>query len=152
MRSLLFGFVLLVVFLVLSGGVQAGSNEAVITGKTSSGRTELEARVQDITGQFRSVTLTVDGKTMEFRFDESDDVRTTVIRDEENDVFLLLMEGEDKVFRLWMVPGSEKVLEKSSGSYQSTFAAVIEATDPRESGKWTLTPRITIGCRLDYSI
>lgn len=151
-RSLLLGFVLLVVFLLLSGGVQAGSADAIITGKTSSGRTELEVAVQDITNQFRWAKLTIDGESMEFRFDEADDMRSTVIRDVENGFYFLMMECEEKVFRLWMVPGSETVLVNTSGSYRSRFAAVIEATDPRKNGKWALTPRITIGCVMVYSV
>ncbi len=51
-----------------------------------------------------------------------------------------------------MVPGSEKIISQSDGSLHTRFAAVIEASDPRKDDKWSMTPRITIGCELEYSI
>lgn len=34
----------------------------------------------------------------------------------------------------------------------SRFAAVLEATDPRKANQGKLTPRITLGCTLDWEI
>jgi hypothetical protein len=51
-----------------------------------------------------------------------------------------------------MVPSSEKITEKGHGVFRSTFAAVLEATDPRKKNQAKLTPRIFIGCKLDWEI
>ena len=127
----------------------AGSADAVIRGKTESGRTEIEVRVGDIDGSIRSVSLSVDGKS--FTISGADSAFQSVVRDRENGVYVLVLRAEGREFRLWMIPKSEKITEQGSGVYRSSFAAVIEATDPRRSDG-SLTPRITIGCKLDWEI
>lgn len=139
---------MLVMFFVC-GPLYAGSGSAIIEGKTSSGRTSVKISVQDIVGTFEHVELTIDGKSYKIT---NNGAKETVIQDKENKVYFLTLESEDRIFRMWMVPGSEKVVSQSDGSYKSTFAAVIEASDPRKEGKWDFAPRITIGCTLDYSI
>ena len=127
----------------------AGSADAVIRGKTESGRTEIEVRVGDIDGSIRSVSLSIDGKS--FTISGADSAFQSVVRDRENGVYVLVLRAEGREFRLWMIPKSEKITEQGSGVYRSSFAAVIEATDPRQSDG-SLTPRITIGCKLDWEI
>jgi hypothetical protein len=127
----------------------AGSADAIIRGKTESGRTEVEVHVGDINGLIRYVKLTVDGKS--FTVSDADMLSQSVIDDRENGIYVLVLRAEGREFRLWMIPKSEKVTKQGSGVYRSSFAAVIEATDPRKSDG-SFTPRITIGCRLDYQI
>ncbi|MDP0491966.1 MAG: hypothetical protein Q7Q71_13030 [Verrucomicrobiota bacterium JB023] len=129
--------------------VRAGSADAVIRGKTESGRTEIEILVGDIDGLVRSVALTIDGES--YRISEDEMTFQSVVRDQANGVYFLVLNAGAKEFRLWMIPDSEKVLEKDENSYRSRFGAVLEATDPRETDG-SLTPRITIGCSLDYEI
>lgn len=138
---------LLSIFLLSLQIVVAGSNDAFIKGETSSKRTSLEVSVSDITGTLNKAKLTIDGKSYEISGDNQ-----TVIRDKVNGVYILIVENETHIFRMWMIPGSEKVTSKGENHYNSTFAAVIEATDPRKSEKWHLAPRITIGCSLKYSL
>lgn len=136
--------------LAVSSSLFGGSADAVIRGKTQTGRTELEVRVGDIEGSIKSVKLTIDGESYLIVGDDS--VSQTLIRDVENQVYVLVVEGGGKLFRMWMVPGSEKVLKKGSGVFRSRFAAVVEATDPRKDKDGQQTPRITIGCTLDWEI
>ena len=138
---------ILIISLLASSLSFAGSADALIKGITASKRTSVEVSVGDISGLIRHVKLEIDGKSYTIKSGKD-----TVIRDEKNGVYVLIIENENHLFRMWMIPGSEKVISKTSGSYRSTFAAVIEATDPRGSDKWKFTPRITIGCSLDYSI
>lgn len=137
-------FLVLSLFFILNTIAIAGSSDAQITGVTASKRTSFELSVGDIDGLIR---LTVDDKTYRFVPDNS-----IVIRDEDNGVYVLIAENEKYHVKVWMVPGSEKVLTKGNGVLKTSFAAVIEATDPRKNDKWSQTPRITIGCMLDYSI
>jgi hypothetical protein len=122
----------------------------VIQGKTASGRTELTVLVGDIDGFIRSVKLTIDGKSYHTVDAESFD--QVVIRDPANGVYVLSLNAEGRRFRLWMVPGTEKIIQQGSGVYRSRFGAILEATDPRQEQGGELTPRITIGCTLDWSI
>ena len=135
------------IFLIFSPFVFAGSNDAKISGVTSSSRTEVELLVGDVTGLISKITLKIDGKSYTFTPEDS-----TVIKDNDSDTYILIAENDHYVFRMWMVPGSEKIISKSHGSLSTRFAAVIEATDPRKGDKWSITPRITIGCKLNYSI
>ena len=144
MKTLLF-----CILLALNLPVSAGSADAIIKGETSSGRTSFEVHVGDLDGLIRFVSLTIDGKSYEIT--EADSSFQSVIRDSKNGVYVLVIQTKEQNFRLYMIPGSEKNIEKGDGFYRSTFAAVIEATDPRkDNGSWT--PKITIGCHLDYSI
>lgn len=143
---------LTIIFISFSGLALAGTNDAKIMGKTSSGRTELEISVEDISGIFRRVELHIDGSTLSIINEGKSEIRETVIRDEVNGIYVLVLENDSAVFRLWMIPGTEKIHEKGDGIYRSQFAAVIEATDPRKKDKFTFTPRITIGCSLTWSI
>ena len=135
------------ILLFITSNLFAGSADAVISGITSSKRTKIDVRVGDISGIIRRVTLTIDGKS--YTFNPSKD---EVIHDKKSGVYVLIAEDSERIFRMWMIPGSEKVIHSSSGAYKSKFAAKIEATDPRKNDKYTLTPVITIGCLLDYSI
>lgn len=137
----------IIFFLLLHSLVYGGSNDALIQGMTSSKRTSVAVSVGDVTGLVRSVSLTIDGKSYTFNPDNS-----TVIKDEEHGIYVLIAEAKGYHFKMWMVPGTEKVVSKSDNGFKSRFAAIIEATDPRKGDKWTMTPRITIGCTLDYSI
>lgn len=137
-------------YALMGGALFAGSNDAVISGKTESGRTVFKLLVGDITGSIRSAELTIDGKS--YLVKEGEIRHQTVIRDEKNGIYVLIFETDEQLFRLWMIPHSEKVSQDTDGSYHSTFGAVLEATDPRESGKHALSPRITIGCSLRYEI
>ncbi|MGJ8677327.1 MAG: hypothetical protein ACSHX0_07400 [Akkermansiaceae bacterium] len=134
-------------FLISLSSLHAGSADAVIKGQTSSGRTSVEILVQDMVGPINRVKLEIDGESYIIT-----DAKETVIEDRKNGVYILLIESETAVFRMWMIPGTEKNIKTSDSSYECTFAAIIEATDPRKKHKWTLTPRITIGCKLIYSI
>jgi hypothetical protein len=138
---------ILTVILGLTLPAFAGSADAIIRGKTESGRTEVEVRVGDIDGLIQYVKLTVDGKS--YTISDADLLPQSVIRDSENGIYVLILNAEGREFRLWMIPKSEKIAEQGNGIYRSSFAAVIEATDPRKSDG-SLTPRITIGCKLDY--
>lgn len=140
MISLMFG---------LSLHVAAGSANAMIRGKTESGRTEVEISVGDIDGFINHVKLSVDGKS--YKISGADTANQTVIRDRENGVYVITIRTDQKDFRLWMIPKSETIAEAGDGVYRSRFAAVIEATDPRKTDG-SFTPRITIGCKLDWSI
>ncbi len=138
--------VLLIWFLFLSFA-SAGSSDAIIRGETSSKRTQVELHVGDVTGLIREVALTIDGQSYTFVPE-----RSTVIKDEESQVYVLIADHEAYEFKMWMIPGSEKVKSKTAHGLKSSFAAIIEATDPRGSSKWKMTPRITIGCTLDYAL
>ncbi len=144
MRSLILGLLL-----VLTGSLSAGSADARIIGKTESGRTQFELFVGDIDGLVRSVIWTIDGETSTIA--ESEIVSQTVLRDVDNGVYVVVVHAKKKAFKLWMIPGSEKVSKETGAAYHSRFGAVLEATDPRESNH-SLSPRITIGCHLTWEI
>lgn len=127
----------------------AGTSDAVIRGKTESGRTEVEIHVSDIDGQIRFVRLSVDGKS--YTISETDSSNQSVIRDRENGIYVLALRAEGREFMLWMIPKSEKITQQGDGVYRSRFTAVIEASDPRKTDG-SLTPRITLGCRLNWEI
>lgn len=120
----------------------------MIRGKTESGRTELEIRVGDIDGLIRSVKLTIDGES--YLVDGAEALPQAIIRDQENGVYFLILDATECKFRFWMVPGSEKITEQGPGLFRSKFAAVLEATDPRKENHAKMTPRITIGCTLEW--
>jgi hypothetical protein len=127
----------------------AGSADAIIRGRTESGRTEVEIHVGDIDGPISYVKLSVDGKS--YTISNADSSPQSVIRDEQHGIYVLVLHAEDREFRLWMIPKSEKITGQGSGFFRSRFAAVIEATDPRKTDG-SFTPRITIGCKLEYAI
>lgn len=136
--------------LTMAGSAQAGSADAVIRGKTESGRTAVEVRVGDIDGLIRSIKLTIDGES--YFINDAEGSSQSVIRDAENGVYFITLRADGRTFHLWMIPGSEKNIKKGNGFYHSTFAAFIEATDTRKDKSGDFTPRITIGCTLDYEI
>lgn len=140
---------LLCVILGISPPLQAGSADAIIRGKTESGRTEVVIRVGDIDGFIDSVKLTIDGKS--YTISGNDTAFQSVIRDRDNGIYVILIRVEDREFKLWMVPQSEKITQQGNGVYRSQFAAVIEASDPRKNDG-SFTPRITLGCKLDWEI
>lgn len=122
----------------------------MIRGRTVCGRTALEVRVGDLEGAIRSVKLTIDGESYEMKV--ADGAPQTVVRDRENGVYFLVLEADGREFRLWMIPGSEKILEQGDGVYRSRFGAVLEATDPRKVKSGDMTPRITLGCTVEWVI
>ena len=126
----------------------AGSADAVIRGKTESGRTEVEIHVGDIDGLIRYVKLSIDGQS--YTISNADSAPQSVIRDRENGIYVLVLKAEGRDFRFWMIPNSEKIAQQGNGVYRSSFAAIIEATDPRKDDG-TFTPRIAIGCKLEYN-
>lgn len=136
-----------ILFFSLVSGLFAGSADAHIVGTTSSGRTSVEVDVGDIDGILGRAKLTIDGKSYEIT-----QGRQTVIRDEANSIYVLMIESETQIFRMWMIPNTEKVIPCTDGATKIRFGAIIEATDPRQDEKWKLTPRITIGCTLNYEI
>lgn len=136
--------------LAISTPLMAGSADAVIRGRTESGRTELEVRVGDIDGILSSVKLRIDGESYVIK--AAEDLQQVVVRDQKNHVYFLVVNARGRQFRLWMVPNSERIIEEGSGFYRSRFAAVLEGTDPRKEKNGQLTPRITIGCTLDWKI
>jgi hypothetical protein len=140
--------ILIFLLLAVASPLVAGSADAVIRGKTESGRTELEIRVGDIDGLIRSVKLTVDGES--YLVDDAEAFPQSVIRDNENGIYVLVLDAGERKFRFWMVPGSEKINEQGPGVFRSRFAAVLEATDPRKENHTKMTPRITIGCTLEW--
>lgn len=135
--------------LAASNLVFAGSADAIIKGRTESGRTEIEVRVGDLEGLVSFVKVTIDGESYTFH---QDDIGATVIRDTKNGIYVIALNAKGKQFRLWMIPKTENVLQSGNGVYRSRFAAVLEATDPRKAKAGNLTERITIGCTLNYSI
>jgi len=75
-----------------------------------------------------------------------------VVRDPKHHVYFVTLDAGARQFRVWMIPHSEKILQQGSGVYRSRFAAVLEATDPRKANDGKLTPRITLGCTLNWEI
>ncbi len=142
---------LLICFLLaISNPLIAGTADALIRGKTESGRTELEVRVGDIDGLISSLKLTIDGES--YSITNAESLPQSVVRDQKNQVYFFILDAGGQQFRLWMIPNSEKIVKQGLGVYRSTFAAVLEATDPRKGKNGKLTPRITIGCTLDWKI
>lgn len=141
---------LLSLLALITSPLMAGSADAVICGKTESGRTALEVRVGDMEGPIRSVKLTIDGET--YSITDAEHSLQTVIRDPKNQVYFLILNDRGLEFRLWMIPNTEKIAKQGAGSHHSRFAAVLEASDPRKEKKGKLTPRITLGCTLDWEI
>jgi hypothetical protein len=143
-------FIALLLLFTFTCPLWAGSTDAIIRGKTESGRTAFELRVGDIEGAISLVKLTIDGES--YTITPTELSRQTVVHDPKNGVYVLVLNAGGKEFKLWMIPNTEKIITKGPGSYHSRFAAVLEATDPRKKneGKWT--ERITIGCTLDYEI
>jgi len=142
---------LAIICLLVAYTAFAGSADAIIKGKTSSERTNLEISVGDISGLIRYVRFTIDGETIEIA-DGSKDVYQTVIHDPQNGIYVLVIEDSTAKFVLWMIPGTEKVSEEGPGYYKSRFAAVIQGTDPRRDSKYEFTSQIVIGCTLDWRI
>ena len=130
----------------------AGSADAIIKGETSSKRTSFELHIHEFDTAVEYLKLTIDGKSYELT--NTDQYSTRSIYDPEIGVYVILVEGKDVMFKFWMVPSSWKVLDKGNGRLKATFAAKIEASDPREPAprKWKTSPQITIGCTLNYQI
>lgn len=143
-------FLLILLLLAFTRPLVAGSADAIIRGKTESGRTAVELHVGDVDGLIRFVKLTVDGES--YTIKDAESAPQTVVRDKKNQVYFLLLTAGDRRFRLWMIPHTEKIITQGSGALHSRFAAVLEATDPRKANKGKLTPRITLGCTLDWEI
>ena len=141
---------LVCLFLAITPALEAGTAETVIRGKTESGRTQIEVRVDDGGSRISYVKLTNDGES--WSIDDVDSLPQAFVRDDKNGVLFVVVEARGQQFRLWMVPNSEKVVEQEHGTYRSRFAAVIVATDPRKAKGGQLTPWITIGCTLEWII
>jgi hypothetical protein len=74
----------------------AGSADAIIRGKTESGRTEVVVHVGDIDGLIRYVKLSVDGKS--YTISDADLLPQSVIRDRENGIYVLVLRAEGREF------------------------------------------------------
>jgi|GEM_PF-5565424 len=125
----------------------AGSADAIISGKSASGRTALELHVQDIGGMVNFAKVTIDGKSYTLK-----EGKDTVVDDLKHGVYVVVFESSEKIIRLWMIPKSHKTIKEASGVYHSRFQAILECSDPRKTDKWSFAPRITLNCTLKWEI
>ena len=142
--------ILLILMTGLLSPLMAGSTHAEIEGKSASGRTGLRLLVENIEGDVGLVQLTIDGKTTTIK--RADIKHQTVIRDREHGVYVISVASDERTFRLWMIPRSEKVLKSGHGLRQSRFSAVLEAEEGLKSGGYVRTPRITVECSLQWTL
>jgi hypothetical protein len=108
----------------------AGSADAVIKGRTGTGRTQLEIHVQDISGSVTYVKLTIDGKSLEIKNCSGKGVHQDVIYDPKNKVYTISLQSPEGSLKFWMIPKTQKI---TRGEYSEkwTFSAVVQGTDPR---------------------
>ncbi|MEM7699715.1 MAG: hypothetical protein AAF236_15075 [Verrucomicrobiota bacterium] len=140
--------ILLLFLTMLPLAAIAGSNEAIITGQSGSGRTEIRLSVQDISGSVNSISLSIDGESYEMKSFESE----TVVVDRDRGVFVLVAREGSKEVQFWMIPDSLRLVGESDNSESWEFRAIVRATDPRAEKQGLFAPDIELICKLDYEI
>lgn len=141
MKSL-FLFLSLLVPLVL----QAGSSDAIISGKSASGRTTVKILVRDLDGQVPEINFSIDGESYTLKDPES-----FVVRDQKRQVYTIAATQDEKQVIFYLIPGTETVLDASGHRYRSKFQAIIQGTEPRPNQELQ-SKKITLFCTLDYSL
>jgi len=140
-------------FLIQSPQVLAGSNDARIVCESSSGRTNLELYVLDVHRHVSSVNLEIDGKAYAIVKPKDAFRRANhVVVESKSNTYFAYVEDADHYFTLRMVPGTEIVTDRTNIGFNSTFTAIVDATDPRGEAKIQSTPKIWVYCKLTYSI
>lgn len=146
-------FYLLATFL-LTSSFYLGTNTAVLTCKSDSGKTTFVANLQDITSMFESAKFTIDNSTIEF---DSND-KASVALDSKKGVFTLYIDGRKtfdypngKFIQFWAIPSSFKIIKEESGHKVYEFKAKIKGTDPRLTKK-SNSSVIELNCKLEWEI
>jgi len=150
MKSLV---LLIVVLLTASHTSDLGSGTAYLTCTSDSGRTKFYAELQDIDGLLEKAVLTIDSDSLSYEtsdgriiFDPKNGILTMYIDDYSNKS----EESNHKFLQFWSVPST--FVDKSTSSGQLyEFKAKIYGSEPRK-GKEFHTPKITLNCKLEYSI
>lgn len=150
MKSLI---LLIVVLLTTSHPSELGSGTAYLTCTSDSGRTEFYAELQDIDGLLEKAVLTIDSDSLSYTTSDG-----RIIFDPKNGVFTMYIDDYNNkekelnhnFLQFWSIPSTFKDRSNSSGELYE-FKAIIYGSEPRK-GKELHTPRITLNCKLEYSI
>lgn len=145
---------ILLIGIVICLSFKPGTNTAILSCKSYSGKTTFTAHLQDITGMFEGAKFTIDGASIEFN---SNDFGFVVI-DSKSGVFTLYVEGQKtndypfgKQIKLWAIPSTFKIIKEERGHKIYEFNAKIIGTDPR-SQKYADSPVIELNCKLEWEI
>ncbi len=152
----MFGAVLLV-----SGTTFAGSGPAFVDCKSGTGRTIVHVENQDLHG-LSVIKVTIDGKSLTYRVEESDGRRIPGARGEgffklaDQIITVYAEKSDDNSFgwvEFWGVPGSFRKIRDTDAATEYTFNAKIQGTDPRINPENSMGDNeIAVTCRLKYEI
>lgn len=126
----------------------AGSNEAILRGKSASGRTTFEAKLQDIYS-FNEATYTVDGMSASFGTDLCSSINFSA----KYGIFTLnlyVSDGEGWM-QLYAIPSTFEIITNTNGKQHYKFKAIFKGKDPRPDKEYN-TPEIELDCELIYEI
>ena len=153
MRTLL---PLFIASLALVAPIQAGSDIAVITGKSASGRTEVKLEIGDVTGPMEAGSVTIDG--VDITFDIEDDC--AAVFDDALGVYTIVVIGKPtekfpngRYLTFYAVPKTMKKTGRTKeGKDIWTFDAFLTVTEPRADKDSLISPKIAVQCRMVYGI
>ncbi len=142
-------FILLLCFSLSSFSIFAGSADAIIKGKSASGKTNFTCILHDVTSGLYSASLIIDGEKIEFTEEED----AVVFYDFSNRVFTIYLHNKDNTKELyfWMIPTTFKKIKGDNFTGIYKFKAKIYATDPRKN-KERFSPETIITCAFEYEI
>ncbi len=125
--------------------VSAGSSDAIIECKSTSGRTMLSFYDTDATGNFNGGELSIDSSTISY--DKSADV--TIVEDLKHGVYTLSYYNKNQFLTFYALPKTVKDKSTNALMYY-TFSAVISpsTTDPRTQSR--LNKTIQVKCTSTY--
>lgn len=129
----------------------AGSADAIIKGKSASGRTVVEGYSMDVEGPVTGFKISIDGETLLFK----EQTITSAIVDRKLKV--AVFSGVAKDYSHFTLVVDPKTLVIKTGAHSEeiwTFEAVLKCTDPRPADQQTEAPRtgIRLSCTLNYSV
>ncbi|MGQ0827108.1 MAG: hypothetical protein ACT4ON_01810 [Bacteroidota bacterium] len=145
---------LFLTIILLNLSFYSGSNTAVLTCKSNSGKTTFVAYIQDITSTFEGATFTMDKSSIEFDSNENG----YVVLDSKSGVFTLFVDGRKtfdypngKFIRFWAIPSTFKIITEEHGHKVYEFKAKLNGTDPRPN-KTPDSPVVELNCKLEWKI
>lgn len=167
--------------LTAAGSAWAGSASAELKCKSGSGRTTLDASIQDIDAIFETARLTIDGETLSYtgldHVDESGSTRRSRMgadacnTQDEEQIFASLGDGifvmkimQDRAaenayrsfdyFELVGLPKTFRNLSSHRNRTHVKFQARLNGTDPRAErrARDEFAPEITLSCELIYEL
>jgi len=134
--------------------IYAGSAEAVVECKSGSGRTLLKFFDQDIDGEFRGGTLSIDKKKIKYKspMDVDKNMAWMAVNLKEG-VYTLVYDDETNYLNFYAIPRTmKKIRKKEKFDAYYKFNAIIDwrSTDPRTDN--ILDKKIWLGCTIKYAV